>query len=184
MIYTSDHGDMLGAHGLYDKGPFMYDDIYRVPLIARWPGVVEPGRCEALVYNMDVGATMWELAGGAAPVDGSARSLLPVLDGSRGDLGREVIISEFWRQWDFYPQAMVHSGQDKFVYNFGGVDEYYDLRLDPGELNNRAKEPGRQPRINELRDHLHRWLRDVDSPMREGYERTLPAKRDRYAAPA
>ena len=41
VIFVSDHGDMLGAHGLYDKGPFMYDDIYRVPLMVRagpgWP---------------------------------------------------------------------------------------------------------------------------------------------------
>ena len=182
VIYTSDHGDMLGAHGLYDKGPFMYDDIYRVPLIVRWPGVVEPGRCAALVYNMDAGATMWDIAGERRPTTGSARSLLPVLRGERQDVGREFIISEFWRQWDFYPQAMVHSGSDKFIFNFGGVDEYYDLNTDPGELRNRIAEPALQERIDELRDHLHRWLRDVDSPMKEGFERTLPAKRQRLAA--
>lgn len=177
VIFVSDHGDMLGAHGLYDKGPFMYDDIYRVPLMVRWPGVAAPGRSEALVYNMDLGATMWDLAGGEPPEDGSARSLVPVLSGQRRDLGREVIISEFWAQFDFYPQAMVHSGRDKFVFNFGGVDEYYDLESDPGELRNRIGEPALQGRVNELRDHLHRWLREVDTPMREGFERTLPAKR-------
>ena len=70
--------------------------------------------------------------------------------------------------------------QDKFVFNFGGTDEYYDLEIDSGELHNWIKKPQLQKRINELRDHLHRWLRKVDSPMREGFERTLPAKRDRF----
>ena len=78
-----------------------------------------PGRSEALVYNMDLGATMWDLAGGQPPEDGSARSLAPVLSGQSRDLGREVIISEFWAQFDFYPQAMVHSGRGKFVFNSG-----------------------------------------------------------------
>ena len=180
VIFASDHGDMLGAHGLYDKGPFMYDDIYRVPLMIRWPSITVPGRSDALVYNMDLAATMWELAGGCSPEGGSARSLIPLLTGQHSDLGRDVIISEFWRQFDFYPQAMVHSGRDKFVFNFGGTDEYYDLEIDPGELHNWIKKPQLQKRINELRDHLHRWLRKVDSPMREGFERTLPAKRDRF----
>ena len=181
VVLTSDHGDMLGAHGLYDKGPFMYDDIYRVPLMLRWPGVSQPGRSDALVYNMDLAATMWDLVGDLPSSAGSSRSLLPVLRGERADLGREVIICEFWRQWDFYPQALVHSGGDKFVFNFGGIDEYYDLESDPFELTNRIKEPGLQPRINVLREQLHHWLREVESPMKEGFERTLPAKRDRWS---
>lgn len=181
VVFTSDHGDMLGAHGLYDKGPFMYDDIYRVPLMMRWPGVGQPGRSDALVYNMDMAATMWDLVGAEPSPGGSSRSLLPVLTGERADLGRETIVCEFWRQWDFYPQALVHSGTDKFVFNFGGIDEYYDLEMDPHELTNRIKEPDLQPRINTLREQLHRWLGEVDSPMKEGFLRTLPAKRDRWA---
>jgi len=173
VVFTSDHGDMLGAHGLYDKGPFMYDDIYRVPLIVRWPGRIEPGRNEALVYNMDAGAMMWELAGQPAPEDGSARSLLPVATGEQPDLGRDLIISEFYREHDFYTQAMVHSGRDKFVYNFGGIDEYYDLRTDPDELNNCIGVPSVRDRIRALRDRLHQWMTNIHSPMIEGFERTL-----------
>ncbi|HUV08922.1 MAG TPA: sulfatase-like hydrolase/transferase, partial [Spirochaetia bacterium] len=44
VFFTSDHGDMLGALGLYDNGPFMYEEIYRVPLMVRWPGIATPGR--------------------------------------------------------------------------------------------------------------------------------------------
>jgi len=173
VVFTSDHGDMLGAHGLYDKGPFMYDDIYRVPLVVRWPDKVEPGRNAALVYNMDMGAAMWDLAGKPEPEDGSARSLLPVLTGRQPDLDRELIICELYREHDFYTQAMVHSGHDKFIYNYGGIDEYYDLRSDPYELDNRIGAADVRQRIHSLRNHLHQWMIDVQSPMREGFERTL-----------
>jgi hypothetical protein len=218
VCFTSDQGDMLGRHGLYDKGPFMYDDIYRVPLLVRRPGVTSPGRSQTLVYNMDLAATLWDLAGQSVPPPGSARSLLPVLTGQADDLGREllvfaywqvrrprghltpcplsqrgalgrggsegtqrnmqgsVIIAEFWRQFDFYPPARVHSGTDKYVFNFGGVDEYYDLKQDPLELENRIADPAVWPRVEERRDYLLQWMRRVDSPMREGPERTLPAK--------
>ena len=64
-LISSDHGDMLGSHGLYDKGPFMYDDIYRVPLMVR--AELPP-------------------------------SLVPLPTEVRPDLGRDLIISEFWRQ--------------------------------------------------------------------------------------
>ena len=176
VVYTSDHGDSLGAHGIYDKGPFMYDDIYRVPLIVRWPGTVRPGRSDALVYNMDMGATMWEVAGAPVPPGGSARSLLPVLRGEAANLGREAIICELWLQWDFYPQAMAHSGREKFVYNFGGTDEYYDLATDPGELRNRIRDPAVRDRAQTLKTHLHNWMKQVKSPMLEGFERTQAAK--------
>ena len=176
VIYTSDHGDMLGRHRLYDKGPFMYEDIYRVPLIVRWPRVTEPGRNEGLVYNIDLGPTMWELAGQRAPDEGSARSLLPVLTGEGKDAGREVLIAEHYRQWDFYPQAMVHTGTDKFIYNFGDIDEYYDLTSDPCEMNNRIDAPDVRDRVGYLREKLHEWLRRADSPMLEGFERTAAWK--------
>ena len=181
VIYTSDHGDMLGAHGLYDKGPFMYDDIYGHSSCVG-QGSWSPGAALRSYTIWMPERPCGTSPGNGVPTTGSARSLLPVLREERQDVGREFIISEFWRQWDFYPQAMVHSGSDKFIFNFGGVDEYYDLNTDPGELRNRIAEPALQERINELRDHLHRWLRDVDSPMKEGFERTLPAKRQRLAA--
>ena len=176
VVFTADHGEMFGAHGLYDKGPFMYDDIYRVPLTVRWPGVASPGRTNALAYNMDVGGTMWGLAGKPVPDGASARSLLPILTGRRPDVGREMIICEFWRQWDFYPQAMVHDGTRKFVFNFGGPDEFYDLDADPFEMDNRIDDPQARPRVNQMRAFLHTWLKEVKSPMLEGFERTLAAK--------
>ena len=154
----------------------MYDDIYRVPLIVRWPGVIEPGRNNALVYNMDMGAAMWELAGEAVPAGASARSLFSVLVGERQDLGRDVLICEFYRQWDFYSQGMAHSGTEKFIYNFSDTDEYYDLTADPHEMDNRIAEPAAAERVAWLSRRLHEWMKGANSYMTHGFERTSAAK--------
>jgi arylsulfatase len=64
VIFTSDHGDMCGSHGLRSKGPFVYDEIMRVPLYMRVPGVTTPGSTtEALATHVDLAATICALAG-------------------------------------------------------------------------------------------------------------------------
>ncbi len=69
VIFTSDHGDMCGSHGLRSKGPFVYDEIMRVPLYMRVPGVTTPGSTTgALATHVDLAATICALAG----VDGGA----------------------------------------------------------------------------------------------------------------
>ncbi|HUY86554.1 MAG TPA: sulfatase-like hydrolase/transferase, partial [Acidimicrobiales bacterium] len=64
VIFTSDHGDMCGSHGLRSKGPFVYDEIMRVPLYVKIPGVTSPGATtKALATHVDLAATICSLAG-------------------------------------------------------------------------------------------------------------------------
>jgi arylsulfatase A-like enzyme len=65
IIFTSDHGDMCGSHGLRSKGPFVYDEIMRVPLYIRVPGG-RPSATDALASHVDLAATIVALAGGSA----------------------------------------------------------------------------------------------------------------------
>ena len=88
VIFTSDHGDMCGSHGLRSKGPFVYDEIMRVPLYVKVPGVTTPGSVTAsLGSHVDLAATICSLAGvdpatAAATVQGT--DLSPVLADSDG----------------------------------------------------------------------------------------------------
>jgi len=79
VIFTSDHGDMCGSHGLRSKGPFVYDEIMRVPLYMRVPGVTTPGMTtDALATHVDLAATICALAGldpGSAGAAGQGRGL-------------------------------------------------------------------------------------------------------------
>jgi arylsulfatase len=82
VIFTSDHGDMCGSHGLRSKGPFVYDEIMRVPLYMRVPGMTRPATATgALATHVDLAATICSLAGvDPTGVSGPAGATLQGLD--------------------------------------------------------------------------------------------------------
>ena len=130
LIFCSDHGELLGDHGLAYKW-LMYDPIVHVPLMIRHPGSVDhPGETRDLVSLMDLGPTILEAAGMAAPTYLEGRSLMPYLRGE-DVTGREYVFCE-----DNY-QIMMRSRTHKLVYYIGQeAGELYDLQRDPGELWN------------------------------------------------
>ena len=82
VIYSSDQGFYLGDHGWFDKR-FMYEESYRMPLLARWPGNIKPGtRSEALTSNLDFAETFLDIAGIEIPDDMQGVSLVPLFDGT------------------------------------------------------------------------------------------------------
>ena len=80
VVYTPDHGDLCGGHGMADKHYVMYDDIARVPLILRWPGVIPAGQvCDAFVSSgIDLATTFCDAAGLTPPATFVGQSLLPL----------------------------------------------------------------------------------------------------------
>src|SRR3546814_11573957 len=68
IVFTSDHGDMLGDHGLVNKGCRFYEGLVRVPLIFWWPGRIEQGlQSNALVSLIDIAPTLLEISGEPVP---------------------------------------------------------------------------------------------------------------------
>jgi choline-sulfatase len=147
VIHTSDHGEMLGEHGLWRKSNF-YEQSARVPLQLRLPGGAFAGRrVAACVSLVDVTATLLELAGvpaaerAEARLDGSS-----LLTGLRGDLPwRDEVFCEYLAHGNDRPRAMVRRGHWKLGYGYvpGGRPqlELYDLATDPGEFVNLAGRP-------------------------------------------
>ena len=154
FIFAADHGDMMGRHQLMDKGPFMYDDTYRVPLIVAGPGVSRSVSDE-FVYLHDLFPTLLDLAGihERPPMD-LAQSLLPLLV-ETGDWGsRTQVYGEFDEQINLYPQRMVRTRTHKFVYNSSDICELYDLEEDPHELQNRIDDPACRSVKEDLKERL------------------------------
>jgi choline-sulfatase len=147
VIHTSDHGEMLGEHGLWRKSNF-YEQSTRVPLQLRLPGAAFAGeRVPACVSHVDLTATILELAGVPAADRADARldgvSLLPPL---RGDLPwRDEIFCEYLAHGNDRPRAMVRRGRWKLCYGYVADGppqlELYDLDADPGEFVNQAGHP-------------------------------------------
>ncbi len=143
IVFTSDHGDMLGAHGLATKGiATSYEEVYNIPLILRVPGArqgVEDRRtCTSL---LDIAPTLLDYCGAPALPDAQGRSLRPVLDGSVNPADWQEAYGEFFGQRFVYTQRITWYGEWKYVFNPGGIDELYHLAEDPGERVNRAGDP-------------------------------------------
>ena len=172
VIFAADHGEFTGSHRLTDKGPAMYDDIYRIPAILRVPGTAGGTRRGRLTSLLDLTATVVDLAGLPALPDADGDSLLPLLRGE-SPAPREAILAEFHGHHFPYPQRMIRTRTHKLVVNPESVNELYDLVRDPDELQNIYDDPrGRAARDDLVRrlylalrargDNFHHWMATMD----------------------
>ena len=142
VIFTSDHGEMLGDHGLIQKGCRFYEGLVRVPLILAWPGTIRAGLVsDALVELTDLAPTLLEAARAPVPEWMQGRSLLPIGSGAVPlDQHRDAVWCEYFDALDA-PDAtratMYRERRYKLVvYHGHGLGELYDLERDPGEFDN------------------------------------------------
>jgi len=153
VIFMSDHGEMLGDHGLYYKGPYFYDEAIRVPLILRWPGKFQSGlKNDDLLELIDLAPTLLQAAGIKKPADRlQGRSMLPVLTGSADNSipAREFVFCEYYNSCS-HPDAyatMIRSKEEKIVaYHGSDQGELYDLKNDPDEFHNLWSDPSQTER--------------------------------------
>ncbi len=157
VVYTTDHGDMLGNHGLYLKGPTPYEDLMRVTLIARGPGVVKGKVVGEPVSTLDLPATFYDYAGASAPHELQGRSLARLIAGKSET--RDTAYSE----WHVHPSRCgvalnlrtVRTRTHKCTFELvSGAGELYDLKNDPKEMNNLFDDPGYTKLKKELEDMM------------------------------
>lgn len=145
VVFTSDHGDYLGAHGLLFKGVPAFEEAYRVPLIVRGPGVRGGQRVAEPVSLLDLPRTLMRLLlDRDFPSHG--RDLNDRLAGTPA-AGQGEAFAEFHGQRLLYTQRIVWLGDWKYVFNGFDEDELYDLAADPHELHNLAHEPAQRDRL-------------------------------------
>ena len=161
VIFTSDHGDMCGAHRMLDKHYVLYDDVVHVPLIVHMPGQQRGATTDAFVSNMlDLAPTLAALGGGDVPAHLHGTSLLPLLSGDPSFVPRADIVSTYnGQQFGLYSQRMLRERRWKYVWNATDVDELYDLEADPAELRNLIADPGVQGVVERMRRRLHAELK-------------------------
>ena len=140
VIYSSDQGFFLGEKGWYDKR-WMYEESLRMPLIVRWPGVVEPGsESTALVQNLDMAQTLLDMAHVEPISEMQGLSLVPLLEGERPPDWRTSIYYhyyEFPRPHHVHPHEGIRTDRYKLIHYYT-LDqwEFFDLEADPEELRN------------------------------------------------
>jgi arylsulfatase A-like enzyme len=159
VLMTADHGEFTGAHRLHDKGPAMYDEIYRIPALVRIPGEPAGQARDEFVALTDLTATILDLAGLPTEPAADGRSLRPLVAGEHPDW-RESVLAEFHGHHFPYPQRMLRTRTHKLVVNPESVNELYDLCDDPYELVNRIDDPLLADVGRELITELYRQLRE------------------------
>ena len=167
IVYTSDHGEQVGEHGLWWKQTF-YEDSVRVPAILSWPGHLPTGeRCDRVVSSLDLNATMIDALRAPPLPQSRGRSLLELLRDRDADWD-DVAFSEFCQDGAGgggpFPehgvfQRMVRRGDWKLNYYHGMPCQLFNLGDDPRELDDRADDAGSRQIRDELLDLV---LRDWD----------------------
>ncbi len=172
VVFTADHGDMAGAHAMAWKNTSaLYEDIVRVPLVIRAPGVLAPGRTDILTANVDLMPTLLGLADIAPPPGCEGRNLIPILTGARKPppfVVCEVLHMHPGRRRSVEPDRpanyMIRDERWKYVRYRDGGEILYDLEKDPGETRNLVDDVALRDELNRLRTALTDWtpLSQVD----------------------
>lgn len=176
IIFTSDHGEMLGDHGLVLKGCRFYEGLVRVPLILSWPGHIQAGAVSrALVELVDLAPTLLDFAGLDIPARMQGRSLVPILTG-QADLHvhRDFVRAEYYcalnpappgrEAWAGTYATMIRTDRHKLVsYHGHAWGELFDLERDPHEFDNLWADPAQSDvRFRLLQMNFDALARAVD----------------------
>ncbi len=149
IVYTSDHGEQVGEHGLWWKQTF-YEDSARIPAILWWPGQLPSGvRSDRVCSSLDLNATMLDAMNCPALPASRGRSLLPLLKDESPDW-EDIAFCEFCldtagaagpvHETGVY-QRMIRYGQWKLNYYHNQPSQLFDLRDDPREMVDRIDDP-------------------------------------------
>ncbi len=185
VMYSSDQGWYLGEHGWFDKR-WMYEESLKTPLLASWPGVIEPGSVNGdIVSNLDFAQTFLDAAGAEIPSDMQGRSLLPLFRGETPDDWR----TSFYYHYYEFPGAHsvarhygVTDGKRKLIHYYQlGEWEFFDLEKDPDELTSVYGEPEVAEAQREMKEELERLrekyqVPEDDTPLRPAKERGKKGK--------
>jgi uncharacterized sulfatase len=171
IVYTADHGDMMGSHGLRSKGAMMYRETVNIPLLLAGPGIAS-GTSDALVSHLDLLPTFLAWAGAETPAYAHGR-VLPDAPNVSGNAQRETLTVQYHRFGlyhdgvaGFVPIRCTMDDRYKLVVNLNDRDELYDLSDDPYEMTNRIDDPAVAAHRDRLHDALVAEMDDISDPFR------------------
>jgi arylsulfatase A-like enzyme len=162
IIVSGDHGDSFGEHGQYMDHGIANEPVHNVPMIVRWPGVTtRPGRCDSLIYGMDLAPTLCELLGLRVPARWDGRSFISALQGKEfpgwpyqvWDHGIYTFTRAV-RTSDWLMIRVLHPG----LYPYDEPIMLHDMRADPHQAVNLAAE---RPEVtSELTGLMEEWRQE------------------------
>jgi len=162
IVFTSDHGNFLGEHGMIFKSfGNGYEELYNVPMLIRVPGKIEGGRQNALVSHVDVLPTILDACGIIPPPGIDGKSLILLSSGQTTRHRNEVFCQAETSS------IICRTESHKFVLHWGvenEINELYDLRCDPNEMRNIAYEADSERTVSAIKEKIFTWLKETGHP--------------------
>ncbi len=166
IVFTSDEGYFYGEHGLSVERRLAYEESARIPLLMRWPKLIEAGRViDEFALSIDLAPTLLDIGGVPAAKDVHGRSLAPLLRGETVPWRNAFLIEHFsdkvFPRMSNMGYQCVRTEQWKYIHyvDLDGMDELYDLRNDPLEMKNVIGQADARGALGEMRAELDRLLR-------------------------
>ena len=155
VMYTSDHGDNLGARGLWGKST-MYEEVAGVPLIVKGPGVPAGRRVATPASHVDTYPFIMQCVGEDRPEvydSHPGHSLMALAEGLKPERN---VLSEYHGMGSTTAAFMIRHGRYKYVHYVAYPPQLFDLEADPEELTDLAGDRARAPVLQECRERLYR----------------------------
>jgi arylsulfatase A-like enzyme len=171
VVVLGDHGELLGAHGMYCKNISAFEEVYHIPMIVAGPGVARGKTSAARVGLQDVGPTLLDLLG-LAPIDApDSRSFAPVLaDPAANDSHYTRGYAEYFGGRYMLTQRVTWDGPWKYIHNGFDFDELYNLDDDPFEMKNLAADPAYKSRLEQMAMQMWARIRETgDQSLLDAY---------------
>lgn len=166
VVWTTDHGDAVACHGgHFDKDCYMPQEMIRVPLAIRYPEEILPGqKNDALVSSIDLAPTLLAAAGTSFDKKIDGKSLLPLFINKEHEWRNDLMI-EMHGHYHLHLGRAIVNDKYKYIYNEKYLDELYDLKNDPYELNNLINNSDYSEVLNEMEVRLRRWREKTGDSM-------------------
>jgi len=167
VIFTSDNGYYLGEHGGLGDKRTAYDESLRIPLLVRFPKLGVKGKViDEMALNIDLAPTLLDFAGVKVPAEMQGRSWRPLLEGKRVDWRKAWFYEYFLeRNYERIPAVLAVRTDDAKLIRYPGHDDWtevFDLKADPYETRNVAKDPARQELRRRLEAEFERQKEAAD----------------------
>ncbi|HEY3269315.1 MAG TPA: sulfatase-like hydrolase/transferase [Armatimonadota bacterium] len=166
LVYSSDHGEMMGSQGRIQKTTF-YEEAARVPFLIRWPGRVPAGaECDVCLNTPDIAPTLLGLLGLPAPEEMEGMDVSARIQGNAGPEPEFALLQGTGHTYlwaDGFEWRAVRNKRYTYArYRVDGSELLFDNIEDPYQMRNLAGDPGSQPVLQELREAMAEKMRSLN----------------------
>ncbi|OOS00312.1 arylsulfatase [Haemophilus paracuniculus] len=165
LVATADHGDAMGAHRMIEKGEFMFESTYNIPLIIKDPQSNRVNQeDDNLVYLHDLTSTVYDVAEQKIPEAFQGETILPITRQNQANQ-RKGVLGQLAGHFVYFEQRMWRRKDYKLVFNATDVCELYDIRQDPAEMHNLFYDDNYRAIKKEMLEEMRAEMQRLNDPL-------------------